>query len=218
MSTGETKHQAARATVAMLCQRWPKCFALKNRRPLKIGIAHDLVRELGDAVSRPELKGALNLYCGHLVYLSTLRAGTSRLDLQGSEVGIVSREDELRAATRLKAAKIARAKARTPATEENVPHQTITPPLSIPPKTRTFAILTTPVTDLVARIHDRMPAILKPSDYERWLGLEPDPNDVLVPFPSELLSMWPISKRVNSPDNDDEQLLDEIPLLAETAA
>ena len=63
-----------------------------------------------------------------------------------------------------------------------------------------------------------MPAILKPSDYERWLGLEPDPNDVLVPFPSELLSMWPISKRVNSPDNDDEQLLDEIPLLAETAA
>ena len=126
MSTGETKRQAARATVAMLCQRWPKCFDLKNRRPLKIGIAHDLVRELGDAVSQPELKGALNLYCGHLVYLSTLTAGTSRLDLQGNEVGSVSREDELRAATRLKAAKIARAKARTPATEENVPHQTIT--------------------------------------------------------------------------------------------
>jgi sRNA-binding protein len=130
MSTGETKRQAARATVAMLCQRWPKCFDLKNRRPLKIGIAHDLVRELGDAVSRPELKGALNLYCGHLVYLSTLRASTSRLDLQGNEVGIVSREDELRAATRLEAAKVARAKARTPVTEENVP-----PPLSIPPKT-----------------------------------------------------------------------------------
>jgi sRNA-binding protein len=55
-----------------------------------------------------------------------LRAGTSRLDLQGNEVGIVSREDELRAAARLKAAKTARAKARTPATEENVPHQTIT--------------------------------------------------------------------------------------------
>src|SRR6478672_1163879 len=81
---------------------------------------------------------------------------------------------------------------------------------------RTFAILTTPANDLVARIHDRMPAILKPGDYERWLGLEPDPHDLLAPFPGELLSIWPISKRVNSPDNDDEQLLDEVPLPAET--
>ena len=79
---------------------------------------------------------------------------------------------------------------------------------------RTFVILTTPSNDLVNRIHDRMPAILKPAEYERWLGLEPDPHDLLVPFPSELMAMWPISKRVNSPDNDDEQLLDQIPLLA----
>ena len=83
---------------------------------------------------------------------------------------------------------------------------------------RTFAILTTPANDLVARIHDRMPAILKSGDYERWLGLEPDPHDLLVPFPSELLVIWPISKRVNSPDNDDERLLDEFPLSTETAA
>jgi ProP effector len=135
MRTSEAQGQSARAIVAMLCQRWPKCFDLKNRRPLKIGIAHDLVRELGDAVSQPELKGALNLYCGHLVYLSTLRAGTSRLDLHGNEVGIVSREDELRAATRLKAAKIARAKVRGPVAEENVPHQ-ITPPHSPLQKTK----------------------------------------------------------------------------------
>jgi putative SOS response-associated peptidase YedK len=79
---------------------------------------------------------------------------------------------------------------------------------------RTFAILTTPANDLVARIHDRMPAILKPSGYDRWLGLEQNPHDLLVPFASELLAIWPISKRVNSPDNDDEQLLDEIALPA----
>ena len=135
MNTGETKRQAARATVTMLCQRWPKCFDLKNRRPLKIGIAHDIERALGDAVSRPELKGALNLYCSGLDYLSSLRAGTSRLDLHGNEVGIVSREDELRAEARLGAAKIARAKARSPAIEENVSHQTITPPRSAPSAT-----------------------------------------------------------------------------------
>ena len=57
---------------------------------------------------------------------------------------------------------------------------------------RTFAILTTPANDIVARIHDRMPAILNSGDYERWLGLEPDPHDLLVPFPSESLAIWPI--------------------------
>ena len=83
---------------------------------------------------------------------------------------------------------------------------------------RTFAIITTPANELVARIHDRMPAILKPIDYERWLGVDPDPHDLLVPFPSEPLAIWPISKRVNSPDNDDEQLLDEVSLSTETVA
>jgi hypothetical protein len=58
-SKNEAQCQATRAIAAILCQRWPKCFDLKNRRPLKIGIAHDLMHELGDAVSRPELKGAL---------------------------------------------------------------------------------------------------------------------------------------------------------------
>jgi SOS response associated peptidase (SRAP) len=40
--------------------------------------------------------------------------------------------------------------------------------------------------------------------------LEPDPHDLLVPFPSEPMTIWPISRRVNSPDNDDERLLEEI--------
>jgi putative SOS response-associated peptidase YedK len=82
---------------------------------------------------------------------------------------------------------------------------------------RTFVLLTTPANELISGIHDRMPAILKPADYERWLGIETDPQDLLAPFPSDLLAMWPISKRVNSPDNDDERLLDEIPLPSNTA-
>ena len=106
----ENKRQTARATLAMLCERWPKCFNLNNRRPLKLGIALDLTRELGDPALRPELKGALNLYCGNLGYLSGLKGGVSRLDLHGNEVGLVSREDELRAAARLKGLKTAKAK------------------------------------------------------------------------------------------------------------
>ena len=35
---------------------------------------------------------------------------------------------------------------------------------------RTFAIITTDANELVADIHDRMPVILAPDDYQRWLG------------------------------------------------
>jgi putative SOS response-associated peptidase YedK len=73
---------------------------------------------------------------------------------------------------------------------------------------RTFAILTVPANDLVAQIHERMPAILRPEDYERWLGDEPDPHDALKPFPSDLLRMWPISTRVNKPENDDPSIVE----------
>ena len=65
-----------------------------------------------------------------------------------------------------------------------------------------------PANDLVAQIHDRTPLILPKSAYEPWLGIELDPYDLLVPFPAELMAMWPVSTRVNSPDNDDASLLD----------
>ena len=77
---------------------------------------------------------------------------------------------------------------------------------------RTFAIITVPSNEMVSRIHGRMPAILRPADYERWLGREPEPHVLLITFPSEPMKMWPISKRVNSPRNDDADLLTEIDL------
>jgi putative SOS response-associated peptidase YedK len=73
---------------------------------------------------------------------------------------------------------------------------------------RTFGIITVPANALVEQIHDRMPLILPKSAYERWLGQEPDPHDLLTPFAAELMVMWPVSTRVNSPDNDDASLLD----------
>jgi putative SOS response-associated peptidase YedK len=32
----------------------------------------------------------------------------------------------------------------------------------------------------------------------------------LVPFPAEQMMMWPISTRVNKPDNDDPAILDPL--------
>ena len=72
----------------------------------------------------------------------------------------------------------------------------------------TFAIITVPSNDLVGEIHNRMPAILDPNGYDRWLGLEPDPHDLLITYPSEPMTMWPISTRVNKPENDDQAILD----------
>jgi putative SOS response-associated peptidase YedK len=73
---------------------------------------------------------------------------------------------------------------------------------------RTFAIITVPSNDLVAQVHNRMPAILEPAGYNRWLGLESGPHDLLITYPSEPLTMWPISTRVNKPENDDPTLLE----------
>jgi len=75
---------------------------------------------------------------------------------------------------------------------------------------RTFAIITTDSNELVTEIHDRMPVILAPSDYARWLGEELDPRDLMRPFSTHLMRMWPISTRVNKPDNDDPSIIEPI--------
>ena len=72
---------------------------------------------------------------------------------------------------------------------------------------RTFAIITLPSNELVAQIHNRMPAILEPSSYDRWLGTEADPHDLLITYPSKPMAICPISTRVNKPENDDPSIL-----------
>ena len=53
--------------------------------------------------------------------------------------------------------------------------------------------------------------IVPPIHYDRWLSpLEPDPRDLLVPFPSEPMVMWPISTRVNKLENDDLSILKRV--------
>ena len=77
---------------------------------------------------------------------------------------------------------------------------------------RTFAIITTAANELVAHIHDRMPLILARSDLARWLGDEPDPHVLMRPFPATPMRMWPISTRVNKPENDEPSILQPVEL------
>ena len=70
---------------------------------------------------------------------------------------------------------------------------------------------------LLAISGDRMPVILAPDDYAHWLGEEPDPRDVMRPFPADLMRMWPISTRVNKPENDDPSIIEPIELATDAA-
>ena len=72
----------------------------------------------------------------------------------------------------------------------------------------TFAVVTCEANELMNEIHHRMPVIVAPDDYVRWIGEEPDPSDLLKPYPSELMKIWPISRRVNSPRNNEPSILD----------
>jgi putative SOS response-associated peptidase YedK len=72
---------------------------------------------------------------------------------------------------------------------------------------RTFAVVTCPANELIAGIHDRMPVIIAADDRSRWIGEEADPHDLMKPYPADLMTMWPISTRVNSTSNDDPNIL-----------
>ena len=62
-----------------------------------------------------------------------------------------------------------------------------------------------------------MPVILSRYDYARWLSEETDPRDLMRPFPAEPMRMWPISTRVNKPENDDPSILDPIQVTTDAA-
>jgi putative SOS response-associated peptidase YedK len=67
-------------------------------------------------------------------------------------------------------------------------------------------ILTTDANDLTRPIHDRMPVILKPEDYDLWLDPQVKaPNllkPLLRPYPSEEMIAEPVSPKVNKATYD----------------
>jgi putative SOS response-associated peptidase YedK len=69
-----------------------------------------------------------------------------------------------------------------------------------------FTIVTTTPNDLVAPIHNRMPAILLPDGYDMWLDPEgrdvDDLSSLLGPYPAEDMTAYPVSRFVNNPRNE----------------
>lgn len=77
---------------------------------------------------------------------------------------------------------------------------------------RSCTIITGEPNDKMAELHDRMPVMLPPSAWEAWL--DPDNDDLdtlgklLVPAPSELIVMHPVSTQVNNVRENTPELIE----------
>jgi putative SOS response-associated peptidase YedK len=79
---------------------------------------------------------------------------------------------------------------------------------------RTCVIITTAANQLMKPIHERMPVILDPGDWDTWLNPDTDLEtlqSLLVPAHAGDLEAYPISTRVNNVRNDGRELLDPLP-------
>ena len=72
-----------------------------------------------------------------------------------------------------------------------------------PQEIMSCTIITTEANDFMRPVHDRMPVILSPGDYDQWFTADPgDAEHLLRPSSTAELTMIPVSKIVNSPRND----------------
>ena len=77
----------------------------------------------------------------------------------------------------------------------------------------TCAIITTDANGVMAAFHHRMPVILAPSDYGRWLDPGTPLEEVtalLKPAPDDWLEAYPVSQYVNNPRHDDPRTLEPV--------
>ena len=73
-------------------------------------------------------------------------------------------------------------------------------------KIESCSILTTTSNKLIEPLHERMPVILHPQEYDLWLDRDmTDPENLkpfYQPYPADLMEMWPVSPLMNSARND----------------
>ncbi len=76
-----------------------------------------------------------------------------------------------------------------------------------------FTVITVSANPLMAEIHNskaRMPVILQPDDWDRWLrGSPEEARTLLAQYPQDLMHAYPVSARVGNTRNDDERLIEK---------
>lgn len=85
---------------------------------------------------------------------------------------------------------------------------------------RSCTIITGPPNDRIASLHDRMPVILPPEVWDVWLDRDNDDvaslQGLLVPAPSELFELRPVSTAVNTVTNEGPELVESVELASDT--
>ena len=75
-------------------------------------------------------------------------------------------------------------------------------------------ILTTEPNDLMRPVHNRMPVIIDPKDYDLWLDTEVKTPELLQPllhpYSAEEMTAYPVSTKVNKPVNDSAELINSL--------
>jgi putative SOS response-associated peptidase YedK len=75
---------------------------------------------------------------------------------------------------------------------------------------KSFTIITTQANNLLVPLHDRMPVLLAPDRWAKWLGetaaTEADLKTMLAPYPSEAMTFWPVDRRIGNIRNDSPDL------------
>jgi putative SOS response-associated peptidase YedK len=76
---------------------------------------------------------------------------------------------------------------------------------------KSCTMIVTNANKLASKIHDRMPVLLQPKDFDRWLDGRSG-TEMLKPAPDDNLQVWPVSRRVNSSraTDDDPALIDRV--------
>lgn len=78
----------------------------------------------------------------------------------------------------------------------------------------TCTIITTEANAVLEPVHDRMPVILKPENYDQWLDAKEKNvellQDFLVPYPAEEMASHAVSKAVNAPVYDAPELINQL--------
>jgi putative SOS response-associated peptidase YedK len=74
-------------------------------------------------------------------------------------------------------------------------------------------IITTEANKVLEPVHERMPVILKPKDYDEWLDKKEKDTDqlqkLLVPYPASEMASYAVSRAVNSPAYDSPELIEK---------
>jgi putative SOS response-associated peptidase YedK len=76
--------------------------------------------------------------------------------------------------------------------------------------TDAYLIITAPANALMLPIHDRMPVIIDPPDFDAWLSAEPPPKHLLRSYPAEKMRAYPISTKVDKAGVEDPSIIDPI--------